>query len=600
MHVRTTRWRAMLAAIGAAVALPAGAGAATPAQIDAAVAEGAAWLETQQQADGSLNGFNGDWAVTTLAAAGVHAADVRTDLAASSLQDWVLDTYATVQPWSDYGAIPSQEPGGNLAKAILIARSGGIDPARLSPSVNLVASLASRYDHTSGTFGNPAANSDGFAALALADLGTLPPSLVDRLADGTRAAQYADGGWTFTPMPGASTDDVDMTGAGLTVLCKAGADATDPQVAAGLAWLKARLDGPTGAFAYEAPWLPRLNTPSNAWALIGLRACDQDPQSAAWTSTGGGNVVDWLLSMQRADGSFKYVPEDGATAPQDTNATEASTRALTGALFSADPPARANPADPVWRPAPAIAPGAPVPVAIAIEDAAGDPRLCAVTVPDRTPLVDVLVAAHDDGFQPGCVEDVAAVGGVVTALNGVGAGGTWQLRVDGVDAGRAGEQEIGFGDVVWLRWIAHPAPSPVPTASEPPVERPHPTPPTDRDQPSQNPPATMPPVAARGRAADLSVPKKVLADRRGRFAIAVTCPEGAATCTATLRVKAKLGGEWRTLAAREVTIPAAADRTLRLRIAPRHLRAGAVKLRIAQLVDGDRRGPARKTMVSDR
>src|SRR5215208_7077261 len=84
------RWSAaVLASAIALAAAPAGTSAAAPAQIDAAVERGAGWIRGEQGLDGSLPGFNGDWAVTTLAASGVHPADVTASAVAPSLQDWV-------------------------------------------------------------------------------------------------------------------------------------------------------------------------------------------------------------------------------------------------------------------------------------------------------------------------------------------------------------------------------------------------------------------------------------------------------------------------------------------------------------------------------
>jgi hypothetical protein len=63
-----------LAAAAAVAAQPAAAPAATEAEARAGAARGAQWLRTRQAADGSgLGGF----ALTALAAGGVHPADVR-------------------------------------------------------------------------------------------------------------------------------------------------------------------------------------------------------------------------------------------------------------------------------------------------------------------------------------------------------------------------------------------------------------------------------------------------------------------------------------------------------------------------------------------
>jgi hypothetical protein len=59
-----------------------GASAATQQQLDAAVAAATAWVSAQQDpTTGTIGGpfdFGGDWALSALAAAGVHAADLGT------------------------------------------------------------------------------------------------------------------------------------------------------------------------------------------------------------------------------------------------------------------------------------------------------------------------------------------------------------------------------------------------------------------------------------------------------------------------------------------------------------------------------------------
>ena len=120
-------------------------------------------MRAQQAVDGSLPGFNGDWAATSLAAAGVHPADVkRAD--APSLQDWLFgataaDDYrlATLPPWT---------VAGTIGKAALLAHAAGIRPTRVAPDVNLAAALATKWDAAQGTFTPAQINSDGFALLA--------------------------------------------------------------------------------------------------------------------------------------------------------------------------------------------------------------------------------------------------------------------------------------------------------------------------------------------------------------------------------------------------------------------------------------------------
>lgn len=447
---------AAVAAVGGSVS---SASAATPAQVDAAVTRGADWIASQQGPDGALAGFNGDWALTTLAAAGVHPADVATANGPSA-QAWLGarltgDTYRLA-------TMSSRMRAGEIAKAALLAHAAGIRPTRPAPDVNLAASLATRWDAGAGTFALPGINSDGFALLAASQL-DLPRGVRERLVDLIRASQHDDGGWTLAAGGNLTTPgDVDMTGAALVMLCQEGATAADPQVSAGLAFLKGRQDATTGAIA-AGPFVPPLNAPSTAWAAMGVRACGGDPDGPAWRSADGRTPIDFLVGLQRANGSFRYTPDSGATAPQDMNATEAAVRALAGAGFVVDPPARADADAPRWQPLQSVADGTPVPVALAIDDRTGGLRYCGVTVPAGTTLPDLLATAATDASPEGCVWDARWADGRLQSVNGaeavVGESG-WVVRLGDGPFLPVAEQRVGAGATVSLelrRWALRPS-----------------------------------------------------------------------------------------------------------------------------------------------
>jgi hypothetical protein len=443
-------WPIAALATAAAMLVPSSSSAATPAQIDAAAHRGGQWLATQVQPDGSLPGFNSDWAIPTLAATGFHPADVRADAGDPSLQDWwhgliAGDEYAlaTMQPWT---------VAGTVGKAALLSASAGIRPTRVAPDVNLAAALATRWDAANGTFSTPQVNSDGFALLA-GDLVDLPRGVREKVVALVRASQHQDGGWTFLAGGDlASPGDVDMTGAALAMLCQEGATADDGQVASGLQFLKDKQDAATGGIV-AGPFVPPLNSPSNAWALIGLNACDVDADSPAWRSAQGKSITDFLLSVQRADGSFKYVPEDDdAGAPNDVNATEATARALSGRSFSAAPPARAAAGAARWRATEQVAPGTAVPIALGVDDRAGDVRYCGVAVPAGAALAEVLMTAAAASQPAGCVTDAQLSGGRIVAVNGAAAGpdSAWLASVDGAGFAPTANQAAGLGATVAL------------------------------------------------------------------------------------------------------------------------------------------------------
>ena len=147
--------RLVVAFAAIAALMPSAASAATQQEIDDSVAAGAAWLRTQQNpATGQIVGFGGDYALSALAAAGVHPADVHD--AGPSAQDYYAGLWAAQ-------TTPS-------STAILFGHAAGIDVQRLSESTNLVSQLATAYS-PDGSFGNGATNLAAFSALALARVG---------------------------------------------------------------------------------------------------------------------------------------------------------------------------------------------------------------------------------------------------------------------------------------------------------------------------------------------------------------------------------------------------------------------------------------------
>lgn len=452
-------WRTLAAVALTTLALPAVAHAAPASQpqIDGAIQRGAAWIPTQVNDDGFVSGTWDNWSAASLAAAGVHPADVRSAPGNPSLQDQIFGTYTP--DWLASGGFGGVPPSpGALAVQAVIASSAGIAPTTIAPSFNLAAELASHWNAGRGDFGNAGPLSDGYALLA-ADVLHLPRGVTGKVKDYLRRTQKTvDGGWTYTADPNDGPGDSETTGIVLSMLCQAGARVGDPAVDRGLNFLRSQFDGTIGGFPGVPPYVPDNTTSAAAMVVIGLKACGIDPQGPDWTTLGGENPVTFLLGQQRVDGSFRYVP--GADAPDpgtDANSTQAAIRALSNYRWSAPAPARANPADPRMRPAPTVADGTVVPIALGVDDGVGDVRFCAVQVPSGTPLTEVLQTASTTSVPSGCVRGLQVNGTSVATLNGATAieGRGWLVQVNGARPQLAGDQRIGFGDVVSLDYGAY-------------------------------------------------------------------------------------------------------------------------------------------------
>lgn len=514
LHRRPRRVLSALAPILVAMAATAGSAGAyvTPVAAEDAAERGAAWFEANQAASGDLGS---DWAMTALAAVGLNAADVSTSLAAPSAQDFYLGEWQASGPG---GAATDAERG------ILAGVAGGIQASRLAAVTdtekgNLVARLAELFDGTQiGDAG--LLNDDIFGVLALRQAGA-PQPLLRQSVDYLRTKQLGDGGWSWSASPGA-TADIDMTGSAVAAFCAAGVGVGDPDLQRALALLQASQDSTTGGFAAPPPFGIGVNTDTTAWVLSGLVQCGIDPQGPGWTTAQGKTGFDYLLSMQQADGHFAWTADfDGGSFE-----TYSSVRPLTGVAFSSPPPARLDGTSPAVRPAPAVADGTTVPIALVIDHgaAAGDVRMCRVDIASGSTLAQVLGDAEAASTPAGCVAGFTAhsnrSGTAVSSLNGVAGNGEygWRAGVDGSPPVASLDQPIGFGDLVSLRFGAVVAdPGPAPKVAVRPLGKPR-------------------RVKSRGARVGL---RRGLARGNGSVVVGLRCPRGlgAAGCRGTLTVQ---------------------------------------------------------------
>jgi len=403
---------------------------------------GAGYFSSQQDAaSGAIEGFGNEQAITALVAAGIDAADLRASAGDPSLQDFLSGEYGSAA-WGDD---PPQGLVTEYEQSILTAHAAGLDPARLSALSNQPAQLAGLWNPAAGSFGDPTSNSTVFGILAMQQ-SALPSWALAPAISYLRRNQHDDGGWTYlsslSPDAKAEPSEEDMTGAAIAALCEAGAPTYDPAISAALGYLNGRLAASGGI---EYLWGPP-NADATGWVVSGLNACGIDPQSPAWTTSAGKTPIDFLLSLQVQSGAgaggFGY--EDAGAA--NFYASQDALRAIAGAAFTAEPQSVRTP--------PTVTVGTPVPHLLAIELAPANVRMCKVIAPVSAPLPEVLAAAEDTSYPPGCVTSYALDGGHLQSLDGVSpenADEAWMLRLDRGAAAIAGEQPVGFGDVVSLR-----------------------------------------------------------------------------------------------------------------------------------------------------
>jgi hypothetical protein len=451
---------ALLAATLLALALPAAASAtATSTEIASALTKGVTYLKNLQTNSGEIPGFGGDWALSSLAAAGVAPAEVdKAGTAGHDARSWYQGVVGT-PGWPEFGVATDFERGA------LLAYAAGIDPARASARQNLIAKVASTYQPAAPGYFGETMNATTFALLVLGGAKTtagarrFPPAVLEATEAAIAANQHTDGGWTWQKAAGnpnalASASEPDMTGAAMAALCGAGVPATAPTIVAARAYLAAVFNKTTGAFESEFG----ANTDSTAWAVDGLKACGIDPQGAEFT--GGGTKkptpLNYLIGQQLSGGGFRY--STGTSAEE--YASQDAVRALGAGGFTATPPKPAS--GPQWIGATEFATGATetTSLALVIETGTGTPSLCSVTLAPgatTTTLATVLDAAVAGTVPAGCISSYlpSSGSGAITQVNGTPTvpAERWKMSIDGgakVTATRA--TVIHVGDTIDLSY----------------------------------------------------------------------------------------------------------------------------------------------------
>jgi hypothetical protein len=451
---------ALLAATVLALALPALASAtATPTEISSALSKGVTYLKGLQTTGGEIPGFGGDWALSSLSAAGVAPADVnKAGTSGHDARSWYQGVVGT-PGWPEFGVAT------DFSRGALLAYAAGIDPARVSKRQNLIAKVASTYQPSKPGYYGETMNATTFALLVLGQVKTtggvrrFPPSVLEGAEAAIAANQHDDGGWTWqiaagNPTALESPSEPDMTGAAMAALCGAGVPATDAAIVKARAYLAASFNATTGAFGSEFG----SNTDTNAWAVDGLKACGIDPQGPEFT--GGGTKkptpVSYLIGQQLSGGGFRYASGSSA----EEYASQDAVRALGAGGFTAVPPKPVS--GPQWTGATEFATGGAetTSLALVVETGTGAPSLCSVTLAPgatTTTLATVLNAALAGTAPAGCVTGFqpGSGSGAITQVNAwpTVPAERWKVSIDGgakVTATRA--TVIHVGDTVDLSY----------------------------------------------------------------------------------------------------------------------------------------------------
>lgn len=316
------------------------------------VGEAVSFLRAEQSADGAVGGFGiSAWVAIAAVHAGEDPDDWRACAGCPSLEDHLISEGASrVQ---DDKTFRPGENSTDWGRQLLALSTAGAD-VRDAQGVDYVHGLMTTYDGTQ--FGHPDLMWDDYTAiLALSSLDATATNAtvaeaVDRSADWVRANQFPDGGWSWRSLESADplfvafgpTSDVDSTAAAIQALVAAGEARDTFRIERALTFMKThqyRDGGCGGSVLFDSIFNAPLesNTGSTSWATAAVVTTGGDPTSAEWTQPTENDLIDFLLSMQRADGGFAWseTHPDGFTEGTDVWMTAWAVTALTGSSWVA-------------------------------------------------------------------------------------------------------------------------------------------------------------------------------------------------------------------------------------------------------------------------
>jgi len=273
-----------------ALAAPQPGFAAQSASPQDAAAKALAWMQTQQQPDGSFAGFGVGSTVDALLAIEAAGQDP-----ASYSKGGKTPIDFLAGKTTDLAKTPGSAGKALLAVAVLKEPFAG----RQALLDGIGANLPPDAHYGKDTIGH------AFAMLGLTALGmAVPPKAAQYL----QSVQGPDGGWSFSGDTKPGSSDTNTTAVAVQALIAAGVPATDPSLQKALGYLNSQAND-DGGFPYQkgSEQGGESDVNSTAYVVQALQALHADVSKP----------MAFLLSMQKADGAFQWTksqPDDNAGA----------------------------------------------------------------------------------------------------------------------------------------------------------------------------------------------------------------------------------------------------------------------------------------------
>jgi hypothetical protein len=256
----------------------------TPLSGDTPLSKALNYLRNAQGTDGKISDFaTSCWAVMAIAAAGEDPHNWKGS-SGKSIVEYLIE---------NKGQLDLNVPT-DVARFILAMTAAGEDPRNIG-GTNYVETLKGFLNNSQ--IGSPSQlNDDFWGVMALVSAGeNVSSTIIQGSVNFIKTHQNTDGGWSWAV---GGTSDVDDTAAAVMALVSAGEDAESNTIAKALQYLKSQQQS-NGGF----PCFGVVNSASDSWAIDAIYSVGQNPED--W-KVNNISVIDHLLTLQNADGSFNW------------------------------------------------------------------------------------------------------------------------------------------------------------------------------------------------------------------------------------------------------------------------------------------------------